>query len=55
MDKIFVGKPECTVPTVPTIENLSTEGREPEFADPMETDNMEEQVCNIVRQMVQDA
>ena len=55
VDKIFAEKPNCTLPTLHAVENFSTEGREPQFDDPMETDNMEEQVCNIMRQMVQDA
>ena len=35
--------------------NYSTELREPEFGEFRETNNMEEQVCNLVRQMVEDA
>ena len=55
VDKIFAEKPDCNLPTVDAVDNSSTKGREPKFRDPRETDNMEEQVCSVVRQMVQDA
>ena len=55
VDKIFVEKPDCTLSTMDDVGNYSTELQEPEFGDFRETDNMEEQVYSVVRQMVEDA
>ena len=55
VDKIFVEKLDCTVPTVHVVGNYSTELQEPEFGELRETENMEEQVCTVVQQMVEDA
>ena len=55
VDKIFVEKPDYILPTVHAVGNYSTELWEPEFGELRETENMEEQVCTLVRQMVEDA
>ena len=55
VEKIFVEKPVCTIPDERTFENFSADAREAELGDPVEMENMEDQVCNIVQNLVQDA
>ena len=55
VDKFFAEKPDSTIPTVHGIGNYSTELREPEFGELRETESMEDQVCTVVQQMVEDA
>ena len=54
VDKIFAAKPDYSLSTVDAVDSSSTEDLEPEFRDPREINDMEEQVYSVVRHMVQD-
>ena len=55
VEKIFLEKEKSTVPNVHTSENYNTNSPQPQLDDPIEMDDMEDQVYNIVLNMVKDA